>query len=213
MTTPIPFALDLPPSDSMGQWLLRILAVVGGAAIGGLTIGLITQGLSRLLTTRPVPRVPLQIVRLLGAIVCGWIVAIFMFGGGLGGLGGGGGWGLSGGGGPGGSGKEQPPVTARSAGTGRDSGKAGPGGGLMLQVEVLPEYPAVYRVHTPGGPRTYKFEELTAYLLEQKKATPPVTGIEVSEESSDPNAPAVLRLTEWARKNGLSAVTPPRPSP
>jgi hypothetical protein len=210
MIMPAVFALELPSSDLLGQWLLRILAVAGGAAVGGVGIGLITQGLSRLLTTRPIPRVPLRIVRILGAIVCGWIVALLLFGGGLGGLGGGGGWSFGGSGG-GGTGKEQPRTTAGTGETGRESGKAGPGGGLTLRVEVLPEYPAVYRVQTPGGPRRFKFDELTAYLLEEKKATPPLSGIEVSEESSDPNAPAVLHLTEWARKNGLNAVTPPRP--
>jgi len=215
MTLP-PFALDLPAGDTIGQFVLRVLAVVGGAAVGGFAMGLITQGLSRLVTTRPVPRVPLLIVRVLGAIACGWVVFLLVFGGGLGGLGGGSGWSLFGGaGGPGGgTGKESPPAaTGLAAGTGRDSGKAGPGGGLVLQVEVLPEYPAVYRVRTPGGPRTFKFDDLTNYLLEQKNAKPPLTGIEVSEESSDPNAPAVTRLTEWARKNGLSAVTPPHPGP
>jgi len=220
MTTAAPFGLEMPGGDLIGQWVLRILAVAGAAAVGGLAIGLITQGLSRLLTTRPVPRVPLNIIRLLGAVVCGWLVALMLFGGPVGGFGGGGGWwpfGSAGGGAGGGSGKEPPPATTgREGGTGRESGpretgKAAPG--LTLQVELLPEYPAVYRVQTPGGPRKFKFDELTAYLLEQKKATPPVTGIQVSEESSDPNAPAVTRLTEWARRNGLSAVTPPRPPP
>jgi hypothetical protein len=78
-----------------------------------------------------------------------------------------------------------------------------------LVVEVLPEYPAVYRVNTPDGARNFKFEELTAYLLEQKKASPPLTGIRVSADRSDPNAPAVTRLTEWAGRNNLNAVMPP----
>jgi len=215
MTLP-PFALEAPPADAIGQWVLRILAVVGGAAIGGFAVGLVTQGLSRLLTTRPVPRMPLLIVRLLGAVVCGWVVFLLVFGGGLGGLGGGGGWSLfGGGGGPGGgSGKEsRPQATGHSGGTGRDSGKATPGEGRTLQVEVLPEYPAAYRVQTPGGPRTFKFDDLTDYLLQQKKAPPPLTGIEVSEESSDPNAPAVTRLTKWARDNQLNVVTPPHRAP
>ena len=58
--TPTPFGLDLPASDAIGQWVLRILGVVGAAALGGLVVGLVTQGLSRLLTTKPVPRVPLN---------------------------------------------------------------------------------------------------------------------------------------------------------
>src|SRR5947207_2934210 len=124
MTLPAPFGLEMPAGDLICQWVLRLLAVVGGAAVGGFGVRLIAQGLSRL-------------------------------------------------------------------------------------VEVLPEYPAVYRVHTPDGPRNLKFEELTGYLLEQKKAAPPLTGIRVSADRSDPNAPAVTRLTEWAGRNNLNAVTPP----
>jgi hypothetical protein len=211
MTMPVPFALDLPAGDVLGQWLLRILAVVGAAAVGGFGIGLITQGLSRMLTTRPVPRVPLLIVRVLGAVVCGWVVALLLFGGGLGGLGWGGGWSLGGGGGPGGAtAKERPPATGRAEQT---TGQTGRGDVQTLQVEVLPQYPAVYRVQTAGGPRTFSFDELTEYLLERKKATTTLTGIQISEESSDPNAPAVTRLTEWARKHDLNIVTPPRRVP
>ncbi len=222
MTTPAAFGLDMPAGDVIGQWVLRLLAVAGGAAVGGFGVGLITQGLSRLLTTRPVPRTPLNIVRLLGAVVCGWVVALLVFGGGFGGLGGGGGWGLfGGGGGPGGgTGKAPPPAeTGRREGdTGqegrpRETAKAGPAEGRTLLVEVLPEYPARYRVQTPDGPRTFPFEELTDYLLGQKKATPPLTGIRVSADRSDPNAPAVTRLTEWAGRNNLNAVTPPSSGP
>jgi hypothetical protein len=210
-----PFALEAP-TDSIGQWVLRILAVVGGAALGGFAVGLITQGLSRMLTTRPVPRVPLLIVRLLGAIVCGWVVFLLVFGGGLGGLGGGGGWSLfGGGGGPGGgSGKEsRPSATGQSGGTGRDSGKAPSTAGLTLEVEVLPRRDA-YRVQLPGGgSREFDFEGLKAYLLAQKRATPPVTGIRVSPGESDPSAPAVTRIIDWAGNNGLNTVTPPHPGP
>jgi hypothetical protein len=213
MTLP-PFALEAP-ADAIGQWVLRVLAVVGGAAVGGFGAGLITQGLSRLLTTRPVPRVPLLIIRLLGAVVCGWLVFLLVFGGGLGGLGGGGGWSLFGGGGPGGgSGKESPPAaTGRAGGTGRDTGKRLSGEGLTLEVEVLPRRDA-YRVQMPGGgSREFDFEGLKSYLLEQKHAKPPVTGIRISPGQSDPGAPAVTRVIDWAGNNGLNTVTPPHPEP
>jgi hypothetical protein len=211
MTAALPFGLDLPTTDSIGQWVLRILAVAGAAAIGGFATGLITQGLSRLLTTRPVPRVPLRIVRVLGAIVCGWVVALLLIGG-VGSGGGGGLWPFGGGGPGGGSGKQAPAASDRVGGAGREGGPrdTARGEGRTLVVEVLPEYPAVYRIQTAGGPRTFKFEELTSYLLEQKTAMRPLTGIRVSAERSDLNAPAVTRLTEWARKHGLM---PPNVAP
>jgi hypothetical protein len=215
---PALFGLDLPGGDQIGQWVLRILAVAGAAAVGGLTIGLITQGLSRLLTTRPVPRIPLNIVRVLGAIVCGWLAALLLFGGGPGGIGGGGGWSLFGGAGGGGSTGKETATTAREGGTGRESGpretgKSGPTDGLTLEVEVLPRSPALYRVQAPGkSARELDFDHLTDYLLEQKKATPAVTAIQVSPGLSDPRAPAVTRIIDWARdKGGLRVVNPPRP--
>jgi hypothetical protein len=221
MTTAAVFGLEMPGGDVIGQWVLRLLAVAGGAAVGGLVIGLITQGLARLLTTRPVPRMPLNIIRLLGAIVCGWIVALLLFGGGLGGLGSGSGWSLFGGaGGPGGgSGKEPPPATTgREGGTGRDSGprdtsKTPPTEGMTLDIEVLPERDA-YRVSRPGGgSERFDFQGLTDYLLKQQKATPPLTGVRISPGKSDPDAPAVRSIITWAEKHGLYAGTPPNQSP
>jgi hypothetical protein len=197
-------------TDQIGQWVLRVLAIAGAAAVVGLGAGLITQGLSRLVTTRPVPRVPLNIIRVLGAVVGGWIAFYVVFGGGPGGFGGGGGWSLFGGG-TGGSGKEQPAGTTGRQGGPHETGKATPGEGVTLEVEVLPRRDA-YRVQAPGGgSREFDFEHLTEYLLEQKKATPPVTGIQVSPGQSDPNAPAVTRVVEWARdKGGLRVINPPR---
>jgi hypothetical protein len=201
-------------TDQIGQWVLRILAVAGAAAVIGFGAGLVTQGLSHLLTTKAVPRFPLNIIRILGAVVGGWLAVLLLFGGGPGGFGGGGGWSLfGGGGGSGGTGKEQPAsATGRENGP-RDTKKTSPGEGVTLEVEVLPKRDA-YRVRTPdGGSREFDFEHLTEYLLEQKKATPPVTAIQVSPGQSDPNAPAVTRISTWAGNNGLKAVTPPRPEP
>jgi hypothetical protein len=198
-------------TDQIGKWVLGILSIIGAAAVVGLGAGLVTQGLSRLLTTRPVPRVPLNIIRVLGAVVGGWIAFYLVFGNGLGGFGGGGGLWPFGGGGTGGTAKEQPAAATGRQGEPRETAKTGSAGGLTLEVEVLPRRDS-YRVQTPGGgSREFDFEHLTEYLLEQKKATPPLTGIQVSPGQSDPNAPAVTRVVEWARdKGGLRVVNPPR---
>ena len=213
------FAVDLPATEQIGQMVLRILAVVGTAAVGGFLIGLITQALSRMMTTRPIPRLPLNIIRVLGAIVCGWIAYLLLIGGSGGGSGWGGLWPFGSGGGTStATGQAQPISTAPAAGTSRegeprDTARPTPAQGRTLLIEVLPEFPAVYRVPTADGPRKFPFDELKAYLLEQKKATPPLSGIQVSEESSDPRAPAVTRLTGWARDNGLTIVKPPSRQP
>jgi hypothetical protein len=215
MTTVAPFGLDLPSTDPIGRWVWFIVGVGGAACLGGFTVGLITQGLSRLLTTRPVPRIPLIIVRLLGAVVCGWVMALILLPGSGRGGSGDGWWPFGGPGGSGtASGKEQAAETDREGGTGREGGppetsKATPGDGLTLQVEVLPEYDS-YRVKTPEGAlRVLNFDDLTAYLLKQKGATPPVTGIKVFRGSSKENAPSVTRLTNWAAEQGRLRVEIP----
>jgi len=67
------------PSDNLGDWLMRGLAVIGAAALGGFGAGLIVQISARLTTTRQVPRPVLRIIRLLGAITCGLLVAYALF--------------------------------------------------------------------------------------------------------------------------------------
>jgi hypothetical protein len=64
------------PSGTLGDWLLRGLAVVGAAALGGFGSGLILQLSARLTTTRQVPRPVLRIIRLMGAITCGLLAAM-----------------------------------------------------------------------------------------------------------------------------------------
>src|SRR5262249_10878041 len=77
-----------------GAGPVKVLAVVGGATLGAFLVGFVVQALARLLTTQKVPPWPLMGVRLLGAIVAGWLVALWVFGEGGGGLGGPGGRGF-----------------------------------------------------------------------------------------------------------------------
>jgi hypothetical protein len=67
------------PMDNLSYWLLCGLAVIGAAALGGFGAGLIVQLSARLMTTRRVPRPVLRLVRLLGAITCGLLVAMALF--------------------------------------------------------------------------------------------------------------------------------------
>jgi hypothetical protein len=72
-----------------------LLAIVGGAALGALLAGWAARLLTRWMTARPAPRWLLVVVRVLGAIVLGLLVAVWVWNGG--------GWGPFGNGpGPGG---------------------------------------------------------------------------------------------------------------
>ena len=76
---------------------IKSLAVVGGAVLGGLALAALAGLFVRLLTTRKLPPKVRWLLRLMGALLIGWIVALFLFGGGGGwGLGGTGGWGFGG---------------------------------------------------------------------------------------------------------------------
>ncbi len=81
---------------STSPWLVKALAVAGGAALGGLGLGAGTQLAAKTLAAQKVPPWPLGGVRLGGAVAGGWLVALWAFGGGGDGLGGSGGWGLGG---------------------------------------------------------------------------------------------------------------------
>src|SRR5262249_16507297 len=68
--------------------VVRILAVVGGGVLGGLGLGLLAQLLARAFTTKKLPRGPALVVRLLSGVICGWLIALWLFGGGGAGIGG-----------------------------------------------------------------------------------------------------------------------------
>ncbi len=73
---------------------VRILAVIGAAVGGGLGLGLLAQLLLRAFAARKPPRWSMAIVRTLSGLICGWLVALWLFGTGRPGLGGSGGLGL-----------------------------------------------------------------------------------------------------------------------
>src|SRR5438105_4635659 len=82
----------------LGDMIVRWLAVLGAAALGAFLAGLVLKVLVRFVTSRPVPALPRNVIRLLGAVALGWAMYMLVFGpGGPGfGLGSGGGCGLFG---------------------------------------------------------------------------------------------------------------------
>ena len=66
----MPAALwDLNP-----DWLIKVLASVGGAALGALSIGALAQLIAQAAFKQRVPPWPLAVVRALGGLVCGLLV-------------------------------------------------------------------------------------------------------------------------------------------
>jgi hypothetical protein len=119
------------------DWLVKALAVAGGAALGALFLGLLVQILVKLLSAQTVQGWPLRGTRLAGAVLGGWLVALWVFGGGGGGLGGLGGWGLGSGKGKGDAEEKKEEDPAKTKDAVKDGKKNGEDIAETLRVEVL----------------------------------------------------------------------------
>jgi hypothetical protein len=192
--------------------LVRLLAVLGGAALGAVVIGFLTQVLSRALTTKKLPPWAANVVRLLGGVVVGWLVALWLFGGEGPGIGGTGGMGFGSGAGKGAStakdkGSSSSPTTARPA-------TAQPAVGEALRVEVLgraaleklarggaADAARCYRVEADGGPRLLTLPEVKDYVRGRLKEKPPLRRVTIVLYNDSParDVPLVSELRDWAR--------------
>jgi hypothetical protein len=206
----MPFAmLDL------GMHVLKILGVLGGAAVGGLVSSWLFRLAVRLAFRRKVPRPAVLLVQALGALALGLAVWLWVYGTAGWGPGGGGLFGL--GTGPGTAGdtkgkgetpKDVPP--SEEAAKGKAAAKPAP-----PKTEA-----ATWRIQMLGGPRVqeqrfYVLEgqiapqtlaELRQRITERQKQSPPLQGIEIViyENSVAPNHRAVRDLEKWARENDLT---------
>jgi hypothetical protein len=200
--------------DSIG--VLKVLAVAGGAGLGGLIVGLLSQFLSRSLTAQKLPPKLLHGSRLGGAGIGGWLVALWVFGGGGTGLGGGGGFGV----GPGeGTGPDNSPpgVTKDANNDKHEPPPPPPGGGgtESLRVEVLgkgtltkitggagADLDRCYRVEGKEGQRLLTLAEAKDLVRERQKQTPPLRRVEIVLYNDSParDVPFVTRLSHWARE-------------
>lgn len=210
------FAVSLPSVDNLGQFLLRALAVAGGALVGGLLVGLLTQLLCRLLTARKVPPSALRFVRVLGGAVFGVLVALWVFGSGSGS-----GWGFGGGGGPGPgnggehSGKDQPPKDQPSTDRPQPADRPPTKDGepvpkpTALQIEVLagtgPQPQGrYYKVEGEREPKT--LEEIATMLPALQKQNPALEKVVVVlyESSPDRDTAVVQGLLRVVKDNHLT---------
>jgi len=187
--------------------VVKILAVIGSGAGGGLGLGLLAQLLLRVVTIRKPPRWSVQVVRLLGGVICGWLVALWLFGGGGPGIGGAGGMGFGSGTGQG-EGK-------KTVETGKkNGGSAETPSGQTMRIEVLGRAALAesdiqverwYRIETKEGPRLLTFAEVKVAIEKRQQEQPPLYRIEIVlyKDSPDERVPIVSQLRTWAAdRNG-----------
>jgi hypothetical protein len=182
--------------------VVKILAVIGSAAGGGLGLGLLAQLLLRVVTVRKPPRWSVQVVRLLGGVICGWIVALWLFGGGGPGIGGSGGMGFGSG-----TGQGEGKKTAESGK--KNGGTAQTPSDQTLRIEVLGRAALTdadireerwYRIETSEGPRLLTFAEIKETIEKRQHEQPPLRRIEIVlyKDSPDEHVPIVNQLRTWA---------------
>jgi hypothetical protein len=205
--------------DAVGL-VVKALAVVGGAVLGGLFTGLLVQLLVKALLAQKVPRYPLLAFRVLGAVLAGWLVALFVFGGGGPGLGGLGGGGF-------GSGdqknaaakKDSAPKEGSDPAKDKSRDKAPEG---VLRVEVLTNPtiekllgpPAIVKQHFYRIEGAEANDLLTLDDLKQKIRVrlPALRRLDIvtREDSPDKDVPRVAELRQWAEDQKLKVEFPPR---
>ncbi|HEY1860058.1 MAG TPA: hypothetical protein VGG61_06875 [Gemmataceae bacterium] len=168
----------MPSVNELGEWVLRGLAVAGGATVGGFGTGLLTQLIARLTVARPLPRPALNVLRLLGAFAAGLLVWMWVFGSGGPGFGfGGGGLGLGGretgtGGTGSGASTESRKELPQNNGTDPTAGPA------VLRIEVLGDRPderaRFYRLDAGDPNARLTLDEIRAKIRDRKAQSPPL---------------------------------------
>jgi hypothetical protein len=171
---------------------IRSLAVVGGAVLGGLGVGGLGGLLARATTTRKLPPRFRWVLRSLGGVASGWILALFLFGGGSGlGIGGPGGWGLGepdGGTGPAAV-RELPSQEETAVG---DTGHSLSSPSSNLRIEVLGDEPLrklnpegrldsshCYRIDGEQPPKLHTLQEIKQLVKHRLTQKPALKHIEV----------------------------------
>ena len=223
-----PFAVDYAPTGSLEQLLIRVLAVLGGAAFGAFASGGLTRLLVRSVSTRKAPPWSLRVIRLLGAGVFGLVTALILFGTGGWGGGGGSGWNFFGGGGGAegtGKGSGTPPTAKTPPPEKKEKEAPDPKkpdvlpAAQVLRVEVLGdarvEGERFYRLE--GAARLHTLAEVRDVLRARRKAEPPLKGIVlvIYKNSPDEQKYQVLALQAAAEEQGLTVAKelPPRDAP
>jgi hypothetical protein len=147
-------------------------------------------------------------VRLLGGIICGWLVALWLFGGGGPGIGGTGGWGFGSGSGKG-DGEKTVEVGKKDSEDKKKDGEERTPADETLRIEVLggdalkkagKDTLHCYRVDMGEGPGLLTFDEVKEAVKKRQAKQPPLRRIEIVlyKDSPDERVPLVSQLRAWA---------------
>jgi hypothetical protein len=195
----------------LGLLVLKILAVVGAAALGALVVGFVVRLAARAVSTREVPRPVMTTLRILGAVAAGLAVWLWVFSpaGPEGWGGGGGGWWPFGKSGTGtgtgtgsASGEQRPPATSPAPTQRHDTLSVTMRGGGDAESKQE------FYVLEGDKPRTLK--ELGEVILQRRQHNPELKFIKIvtTDESVADNHGAVRQLKDWARAHNLETVGP-----
>lgn len=178
--------------------LVRLLAVVGGAAAGATGIGLLLRFAGKLVGAKSAPRRPVLVLRGLAGLAGGWVAWLLVFGTG--------GFGI---GGPGGFGR----------GGGQNAGVEGSASNTQLASVTSPVEPrkslAILmlgggrvkqeRFYLPVGDSTPKtLSELKELIRQRQKNGVNEIEIMVYDNSVAKDHAAVAALEEWSKQNQMS---------
>jgi hypothetical protein len=186
--------------------VVKLLAVVGGAAVGGGFVGFVARRMARLVARREVPRRPMTALRGLGGIAGGWAIWLMVYSPGGSGLFGGGGS-LFGERGSAASGGPEPAALDTTANV-----IPAAEGGTTLRVTVLGGPRVVdgrfYLVESDSKART--LAELKK-IVKDRQGKSHVRTIEllIYEDSVARSHAAVGDLERWAGQNDLTVSMPP----
>lgn len=208
MSGVLPWAAGWASPEDLGYVVIKVLAVAGGVLVGAVGSGLLLQLLVRLSTTARPPRWAVRVVRVVGGVIVGWLVFLFVFG-----YSGGAGGGLFGGGGPG-TGKGGGTGMTASAGptgkegpTARESARSTEGRKeRTLRVEVLVDprgNGTGFRV--AGRQGLLSLAELQSYIQQRREGPTGVKRLEIVlyRNSPDRDSGPVKELLAWCNREGL----------
>jgi hypothetical protein len=203
----------LPVMENVGQWVVGVLAVLGGAALGGLGVGLLAQFCARTLTLKPLPPIALRVLRLLGAVVVGWAVFLLVFGTGHFGFGRGGGLGF--GGGP--EGNPSTGSTQKAGGNGNSREPAPSDDALRIEVLGDPRVAKDHFYRVEGDAELHTLVEVRKRIDARRKQDPSLRrlNIVVYKNSPDPLKAQVTDLKALAHdfELGVAVYEPDREAP
>ncbi len=204
---PLPAMLDL------GWYVVKVLAVLGGAATGGFCSGLLLRLLVKFWLRRPVPRSMLIPVQILGAVALGLAVWLWLSSVGTSGPGGGGLFGFGSGSGSE-TGQAANHEKKESSGQTTSRDKTVLDASEIMRIEVL----GGDRVHEQrfylidGNEEAKTLAELRQAILarQQQKDKLPLKGIEIlfNENSVARNHLAMRNLEKLAKDQDLAVTFP-----